>query len=266
MDPNKRKMLWKLFKSAAILCGATVERAWSQTNDAQWKKQATEGMRRAEEHEAKRVELLYSTKPKRVILGNREYRIPANHFGPKQLDEPDTFVADESGFGFVLFLPDFGGYTKENWRNKFDPRLIQVVQVTTVDKNAMVPMTDGTRQRTPPEGYGEPRARFKNRKPSLEQKPGYKLYGLEGYRPKNARPDSGVTWVGTRSNGEFFFFDSTLPPDMSPLPGRYAICQARYYSEQEDLLIVYRYFQEHIAKWREIDDAIWGMLHDWRSK
>ena len=249
-----------------MLCGGAADKAWSRTEVTEAKTRSTERTRRAEEQEAKQVELLYSTKPKRVILGNREFRIPANHFGPKQRDEPDVYDANERGFGFFLFLPDYGGYTKENWRDKFDRRLIEVLQVSAVDKNAMVPMTDGTRHRIRPAGYGEPRARFNNRRPSLEDEPTYKLYGLEGYRPKNARSDSSITWVGKRSNGEFFFFDSTLPPDMSPLPGRYATCQARYYSEQEDLRIVYRYFQEHIAKWREIDDAIWGKMHDWRSK
>ena len=223
-------------------------------------------MRRAEEQEAKEVELLYSTKPKQVNLGNREYRIPANYFGAKQRDEPDAYDANERGFGFSLFLPDYGGYTKDNWRDKFDRRLIQVLQVTAVDRNAMVPMTDGSKHQITPAGYGEPRARFNNRKSSLEEKPTYKLYGLEGYRPKNARPDSSVTWVGTRSNGEFFFFGSTLPPGASPTPGRYAFCQADYYSAQEELRIVYRYSQDHLDKWRGIDDAIWAKLREWRTK
>jgi hypothetical protein len=266
MDQNKRNLLSWGLRLAGLFSGAAVGTALSETNKSPDKKQPTATMRRIEEQETKQVELLYSTKPKRVVLGNREYRIPANHFGPKERDEPATYDASETGFGFFLFLPDYIGYTKENWRDPFDRRLIKVVNVRTVDKNAMVPRTDGTHQRINPEGYGEPRAGFRNHKALLEVEPAYEAYGLKGYRRKNARPDSSVTWVGTRSNGEFFFFESTLPPGMSPLPGRYALCQVRYYSEQEDLLIVYRYSQDNLEKWREIDDTIWKKLKAWRTK
>ena len=218
----------------------------------------------AREIEAKKVEKLYSTKPKRIVLGSREYRIPSNYFGPKERDEPDTFVAKENGFGFFMFLPEFEGYTKENWRDPFDRRLIQVIWVKIVDKDAMLTRTDGVRVRIAPAMYGDPNARFKRRRLRLEKVPSFKLYGLEGFRWKTGAP--GITWVGNRSNGEFFFFESTLQPGEQPLPGRYASCQAAYYSETEDLYIAYRYPQEHLHQWREIDDAVWGKLSVWRVK
>src|SRR5687768_6145598 len=60
-------------------------------------------MKQAEQSEARKVEELYSTKPKRVFMGRREYLIPANYFGPKERNEPDTFHANnERGFGFFL--------------------------------------------------------------------------------------------------------------------------------------------------------------------
>ena len=223
-------------------------------------------MKTTDEEEAKKVDVLYSTKPKREILGEREYRIPANYFGPKERDEPDTFVAQENGFGFFLFLPDYGGYTKENWRDRFDRRLIKVLQVKTVDKNEIISLTDGTRRRIRPESYGEPSAGFRIQKSLLEEKPSIKKYGIEGYRYKGRGTDE-IVWTGIRSNGEFFFFHSTDAPEEPSKPGiRYPHCQTQYYSEKNDLFIAYRYALEHIAKWQKIDDAIWAKLGSWRVK
>lgn len=216
------------------------------------------------EQDAMEVVRLYSTKPTRVRLGNREWVIPANYFGPKQRDEPDVFDAEEY-FGFVLFLPDFVGYTRDNWQDPFDPGRIDVLETRLVDKDAMLPLSSGGKQRVEPANYGEPRARYANRKPRLEKEPAFNMYGLQGYLWKNRRR-SGVTWTGTRSNGEFFFFYASFAPgEPHPRGVQFGDCDVRYYSEKNDLFVAYRYKQDHIAKWREIDDAIWEKLHQWRA-
>jgi hypothetical protein len=226
-------------------------------------------MKRAREDEARDVEQLYSTKPIRVRMAERKYVIPANYFGPKQRDEPDTAeIRGDQGFGLFLFLPDYGGYTKENWQDRFDHRLITVLRVSAVDKNAIAPISGGGSERVKPANYGEPKARFRNVRRSLEDVPSFKLYGLEGYRWKGGEHRaSGVTWTGTRSNGEFFFFESNLAPgESAPYADHNSLCQTQYYSELEDFFIAYFYSQDHISRWREIDDAIWAKLHGWRVK
>jgi len=224
-------------------------------------------MKRARERDARTVEKRYSTKPIRIVLGAREFRIPANYFGPKYRDEPDTFVAKDHGFGFSLFLPDFGGYTKDNWQEGwFHPQLISVRQVKQVDKNEIVKFNDGTRQKISPAAYGDPAAMYKNVKGLYEDYSAFKLYGLEGYRHQGGGATPGVLWTGTRSNGEFFFFRSYMDPGQTLPPGRYPLCDIRYYSAQEDLSITYVYPKHHLDKWREIDDAIWAKLHSWRVK
>ena len=228
---------------------------------------ANEKRERADEREAREVEKLYSTKPIRFRMAGQQYVVPANYFTYKGRDEVDT--GNSEGFGFFLFLPDFGGYTKENWRDQFDRRRIYVLEVKPVDKNAMIPYSLGGYVKAEPANYGEPRAQFQNIRALLEEIPSFKLYGLEGYRRKGAgaRGTPGVTWTGTRSNGEFFFFNSSLAPGEPLRPGlTNPVCQTQYYSEQEDLFISYFYSQDHIAKWREIDDAIWEKIHSWRTK
>jgi hypothetical protein len=224
-----------------------------------------EQMQGAVEAESREVERLYSTKAIRFRLGGRRYSVPVNYFTPKGRDEPES--GDSEGFGFTLFLPNFVGYTKDNWKDPFDRRLVKVIEVKPVDKLAIVTLTDGTSRRVSPSSYGESKARFENRKPRLESQPSFSLYGLTGYRYKGGGATPGIVWTGTRSNGEFFFFESPLAPDQPVRPDVYPThphCKTEYYSEQEDLFILYIYSQDHIAKWKEIDDAIWAKIHSWR--
>lgn len=284
MNKYRRQALRGVIRWGAIaalmrgqdIWGATEQHAKSKPDSPEAKRENVErkmrdnnDMKRAEEREAKNVELLYSTKPKHVLLGKREYRIPSNFFGPKQRDEPDTFDAQENGFGFQLFLPDYGGYTKENWRDRFDRRQIHVLWVKTVDKKAIVTLTDGTRRQVSPSSYGDSKARFDSGRSALDERPSFKMYDLEGYRYKGGGATPGAEWTGRRSNGEFFLLKCSLAPDKPVQPGTYPSnpsCRTQYYSEEEDLSIAYVYSQDHMAKWREIDDAIWTKLRSWRTK
>lgn len=221
-------------------------------------------MQKAEEEESREVDRLYSTKPIRFRMAGRQYVVPVNYFTPKGRDRPGG--GESKGFGFFLFLPDFVGYTKKNWRNPFDRHLIKVIQINPIDRNAMVPYAGGGYAKVTPANYGDPRAQFENRRKSLEERASFKLYNLEGYRWKNPKIE-GVTWIGTRSNGEFFFFGSTLAPgDVLKAGLINPLCNVRYYSEKEDLFISYRYSQDNIEQWRAIDDGIWTRLHSWQLK
>lgn len=234
-------------------------------DDRSKQKQRTE-MKQAEEEARREVEELYSTKPKRVFMDGREYVIPANYFGPKERLEPDTVHASyQQGFGFSLFLPHYGGYTKENWRDRLDPRRIDVVDVRPVRKEAIGTFTDGTRRALSPDRF-DPRKRFERQQSLLEDVPSFKLYGLEGYKSRGAGSSS-ITWTGKRSNGEFFYFKTPLAPNEPLRPGiTNPLCDVRYYSKEEGIFIVYRYSMRHLAKWREIDDAIWAKLREWQIK
>lgn len=214
------------------------------------------------EAEQRQVERFYSTKPRKVILDDRKYLIPANYFGPKQLDDSDAVLVPDDGFGFSLFLPDYGGCTTRNWQNPFDHRRIEIVRVATVNRNEMIPQRDGTYRLIAPSAYGDPSARFANRRSRLEDSPSLHVYGLEGYRRRGPSPET--VWTAKRQNGEFFFLECSVPPvELGHSRVVNPTCEAQYYSASEDLDIVYRYSQYNLPKWREIDDAIWNKLHEW---
>lgn len=263
MRRSRRNVLKHIASGLTALLGVPSIYAKDSMTDEERRAKINEEKKLAMQEAERQVEQLYSTKPIRFRMGKNEYVIPVNYFTPKGRDNIDT--GNSEGFGFFLFLPDYGGYTKENWRDPFDPRLIKIVQVHPVDKNAVGVFTDGTRRPLSPDRF-DPRKNFEGTKWSIESE-GTELYGLTVYRNKGGGATPGAIWTGTRSNGEFFFFRTSLAPGEPTRPGiTNPHCDVRYYSEKEDLQIVYRYSQRHIAKWREIDDAIWTKLHGWRVK
>lgn len=228
-----------------------------------------EGLSRARpEHEVKdakdreqlEVERLYSTKPVRIRTREREYVVPVNFFTPAGA-QFEAFKELPNGFGFVTFLPDYSGFTTENWRKGwFDKRRIEVISLKPVDK---VVFERGQAIALDPASYGDPKAQFVNRRAILEDTPSLRAFDLDGYRFVSGEP--GICWTGTRSDGEFFFFDSTSAPDEHRAGAAvYSVCTVRYYNASRDLFISYIYSQDHLAKWREIDDALWAKVHSWR--
>jgi hypothetical protein len=257
---NRRNLL-----GAGSLCGLAAFLSSCVRWSTAWGQEARdrEMMRLAEEQDAKEVERLYSTRPIRFTFARHTYVVPANYFGPKDYRDEGSNT-DSKGFGFYLFLPDYGGYTKHNWRDPFDRRKISVVSIEAVEKIAIGTFTDGTRRPLSPDRF-DPRVRFKNTR-SLYEDVGVEHYGLIAYPRKGGGATPGAIWTGTRSNGEFFYFQSSLAPGQPKQAGwpPNPLCDVRYYSEKEDLSIVYSYSQDHIAKWQEIDDAIWSKIRGWR--
>ena len=233
-----------------------------------WVQFARESMLPPEEQDAAEVERLYSTRLIRFKVGKHIYEIPSNYFGPKEGDyrmRSKLFEA-EGGFGFSLFLPNFGGYTKENWRNPFDPRRIDVIEVKSVDREQVVRERDASRGRRFAGPYDDAKSQFvKNIKGFLEDTPAFRRFGLEGYYVRY-RKTYELTWTGRRTNGDFVYFSCSPTPEEIeqahiPVPQ----CRTQYYSEEDELRIFYTFHREHLAEWRAIDDAIWAKIHKWRG-
>jgi hypothetical protein len=206
--------------------------------------EARDRMRRAKERDARDTERLYSTKPTRVTLGKQVYAVPANFISPKGQNEPSPIKPDK--LALVFFLPDFSGYTKDNWHDPFDPARITVSELSASQYEL------------------SERERFDGLKRSLEDKPSILEYGLEAYYRRN-RANKGLVWVGRRSDGSFFYFRTTSAPGEPGRPGRFPLCDVRYYDTSANLFIAYRYALDHIHMWRAIDDGIWGRIHEWRE-
>jgi hypothetical protein len=226
-----------------MLKGASIHLSESGLTDIEKNEVVSDKERVADE-----VERLYSTKPIQVVLRERRFRVPVNFFTERGRDRPDTW-APPDGFSFVLFLPDFSGFTKDNWKaGGFDKRRIDVLEVS--------------------EGNTHRKAEtiFSKLRLSLEPEPFAKSYELSGYRWKN-RDNRGSYWVGKRATGELFLLQSTDVPGEPPLfADSYPLCMAQYYRDSEKLFIAYQYSLDNFQRWHEIDEAVWGKLRSWRMK
>jgi len=261
--PNRRDCLYYFIGGFAVSAAGLFRPAFGQSIQSL----GSDVQRRREEalkRDAEAVERLYSVKPARFHMGKRMWMIPINFQTPKGRDEADE--QQVTYLTFNLFLPDYNGYTRENWRDQFDRRRIEVQKVSLGEKEVREPASDGNSRQNAPEFYGDPNAGFRNLRPLMEESPSFNMYGLKGYK-RRGTGSSGVFWSGNRTNGEFFFFQSSLAPGEPLQPGlTNPLCHTQYYSAQEDLFIAYRYSQTHIAAWREIDSAIWEKLRAWQTK
>jgi hypothetical protein len=211
-----------------------------------------------------------STKPIKIKLkdSDRVFAIPRNYFSPREANEPDEEELEY--FGFTLFLPTFEGYTTETAKfyapEHFPPikgeKYFESIYVLRVEMVEKFDRRNGKNTPLPPNAWGDPMAMLQavsKGQNLIREEYGLKCYGKRSWEGKGNR----FPCIGTRSNGEFIFMWSPDPPELSGLPWN---CDVIYYSAQEDLYINYQYSRRHIAKWREIDDAVWAKIKAWRVR
>ena len=244
MNHFRRTLFHRLPYFALGFCGLIESRFSMSQSQAEY----DDLMRRAREGERAIVEDLYSTKPVRVRLGDREFNVPVNYITPKGRNERESLEA-EQGIAIVLFLPDFGGFTKSNWeKGWFDKRRIDVLKLSATYS------------------HRTPRTIFGIEQRSLEANPFVAMHGLTGFRWKS-KDMKGAVWTGTDRAGDFFMFEtSDIPGEPLPFADTYPLCKVRYYRSSERLFVAYQYSMDQFAKWAEIDQGIWNKLNTWKSK
>lgn len=209
----------------------------------------------------------FSTKPIKIRLesSNRSFLVPRNYFSPNAAGDPDE--EELPHFGFILFLPDFQGFTRDTAKfyapEHFPPvkgekyfDSVYVLGVTPLEK---VDRRNGKNTPVPPNVWGDPMAMLQAVTKGYElirEEYGLKCYGKKGSEGKGNR----FPCIGARSNGELIFMWAADPPELEGVP---YLCDVLYASDQEQLFVNYRYSRRHLSQWREIDDAIWAKLKAW---
>ena len=206
----------------------------------------------------------FSTKPIKIKLKDSDkiFVIPGNYFSPHEKNTRDEEKLQR--FGFTLFLPNYEGFSIDMAEEypKRSKHWDDMIWVLRVNPEAKFVIQDGKEVPLPPNVWGEPKALFKIRTNGLEllrEEHDLKCYGKKSWIGLG----NGLPCIGTRSNGELLVMWATDPPQQEGIP---YMCDVRYYSEQEQLYIEYRFSRHQFAKWREIDDAIWAKLHAWQVK
>jgi hypothetical protein len=152
---------------------------------------------------------------------------------------------------FDFFLPDFSGYTLENYRNDADPNKVEVVYLHAGDPHEADPDAPGE---YPPNMLKRALGEL------LDAKHPRDRYGLRCY-PGRVFANR-ITCFGRRATeaGEEIMLTALVPP--YPPDGEF---QARYYSKRYGgVRIEWRAHMSQLARWREIDAQIWKFVDAWR--
>ena len=156
---------------------------------------------------------------------------------------------------FDFFLPDFGGYTIERWRDWDNTAIVEVVSV--------VPAKDWGFH--PSNAVEFEANQFKNKPSSLIDLDKYRdMYGLRCYEQhilKNRmfcyREHGGKNHDGIRIYVDVPYGNLTPPnPQM----------QAEYFSSRYGgIEVLWRTNVKNLSRWQEIDDHIWDLLTTWNT-
>lgn len=200
----------------------------------------------ADKEDQRIVDEKFAINKVRITLRDAEFASPANYMTPKGKEVPSSIAANF--LTFVLFMPDFDGFTRTNWREGwFNRNRIDVIEA------------GGSNRHRTPERILEVM------KPMLAQSPLQDVAGLAGYKRRNPKVGA-VTWVGHRQNGELVVLDTTSLPGEPTLPDTYPLCKVQYFRRAKSMFLAYNYSLEHLASWERIDDAIWAKLSEWQVK
>jgi hypothetical protein len=163
-------------------------------------------------------------------------------------------------FAFNFYMPDFKGYTKNNYDKNFDDEAVNVVSIRFVGMGAEQPDAPGF---YPPNVFKRivesPNPRFNLEK--YENK-----FGLRCYETIN-NEDIGNECYGLRDsiNNEFILLKMKMPPYESWVKSPQM--QANYFTPQYGgLEIIWRTHVKHFSRWQEIDSQIWKFMADWNIK
>jgi hypothetical protein len=154
--------------------------------------------------------------------------------------------------GFDFFMPDFGGYTPDNYRQPFHQDRVQVVYLEPVE-----PRIDGR----PP--------RYADIDGAISRLEGVSLVAdkfdvMHGMRCFGSPVPGGSrrTCVGERFNGERMLLDIYLPPYDPGITN--PIMQATYYTSlYGGMEVTWRVHMKHFSRWLEIDQQLWKFVDSW---
>ncbi|HYB64641.1 MAG TPA: hypothetical protein VEC59_05205 [Steroidobacteraceae bacterium] len=155
---------------------------------------------------------------------------------------------------FDFFLPDFSGYTLDNYRSDADPNRVEVVYVHAGDPHEAEPDAPGE---YPPNMLKRALQQLLDPKQHRDQ------YGLRCY-PGRVFTNR-ITCFGRRGPepGEDIMLTALVPPYAADLT--FPMYQARYFSRRYGgVRIEWRAHVSQLARWRAIDAQIWRFIDGWR--
>lgn len=159
--------------------------------------------------------------------------------------------------GFVMHMPDFGGYTPENYLKDFDENRVEVVNISPAPMDYMEPGAPGS---YPPNQFGRiSKGQFRAFDPEkYEEK-----FGLRCYAQKEGDGDRQICY-GKRDSDldEYLILDIMIPPYEKHHV--FPMMTTKYFSPRHGgIEIAWRSHMNNFPRWREIDAQIWKYIDAW---
>lgn len=155
---------------------------------------------------------------------------------------------------FAFFLPDFSGYTLQNYRNESNPNQVEVVYLHAGDMHEAEPDAPGE----------YPPNMLKRSFKELIDPNDYKdLYGLRCYKGRVLTDR--MTCYGRRDEktGEDILLTVPVPP--YPPDVTFPMMQARYFSKlYGGVRVAWRTHVQNLPRWHDIDAQVWKFIADWK--
>ena len=161
--------------------------------------------------------------------------------------------SDRAEVQFDFFLPDFSGYTLQNYRNKSDESKVEVVYLHAGDPHE-----------AEPDAAGEyPPNMLKRALKDFLSPEDYKdMYGLRCYQARV--PSDRLTCYGRRDEGgkeDILLYTKVAPYAAGET---FPLMQARYFSKRYGgVRIAWRTHVRNLPRWHEIDAQIWKFIDRW---
>ncbi|PZO15403.1 MAG: hypothetical protein DCE87_08570 [Betaproteobacteria bacterium] len=158
--------------------------------------------------------------------------------------------------GFTMHLPDFEGYTPDNYRKDFDENRVEIAYISPAPMSYMEPGAPGS---YPPNSLGR-RIQYKliNDPSRYEEK-----FGLRCYEQQERDGDRQICY-GKRDSDfdEYLILDIMVPPYEKH--HIFPMMTTKYFSPKYGgLEIVWRSHMNNFPRWREIDAQIWKYIDAW---
>jgi len=155
---------------------------------------------------------------------------------------------------FDFFLPDFSGYTLQNYRNESDENKVEVVYLHAGDAHEADPDAPGEYP---------PNMLKRSLKDLADPNSHQDLYGLRCYEGRVLTDR--LTCYGRRDekSGEDILIYVPVPPFAPDVT--FPMMQARYFSKRYGgVRIAWRTHVRNLPRWHDIDVLIWKFIDAWK--
>jgi hypothetical protein len=167
---------------------------------------------------------------------------------------PFPGVSGRTEVRFDFFLPDFSGYTLQNYRNDFDENKVEVVYLHAGDSHEADPDAPGEYP---------PNMLRRSLKDLLNPNDYKDMYGLRCYKGRVLTDR--LTCYGRRdaAAGEDILLYVPLAQDAAP--NSFPMLKANYFSRRYGgVRIAWRTHVRNLPRWHDIDAQIWKFIDAWQ--